>query len=114
LAGDSGYSNEAGATTQTAQTVPAAPGNLNATTVSRTQINLNWTDNSNNESGFKIERCTGGNCTKFQQITTVGAGVTSFSNTGLRKATTYRYRVRAYNAAGNSAYSNISSATTLR
>ncbi len=113
-AGDSGYSNEAGATTQAAQTIPAAPTNLKATAVSRSQINLSWTKNSGNENGFKIERCTGTTCTKFQQIATTGASVTSYSNTGLRKATTYRYRVRAYNEAGNSGYSNIVSATTLR
>lgn len=93
---------------------PAAPTNLSATAFSRTQINLAWTDNSSDETGFKIERCQGATCTNFVQIATVGAGVTSFSNTGLTKNKTYRYRVRAYNASGDSAYSNIASATTPR
>jgi hypothetical protein len=44
----------------------------------------------------------------------VGANVTSYANTGLSSNTTYRYRVRAYNASGNSSYSNIASATTPR
>ena len=113
-AGDSGYTNTASATTLAAPAPPAAPMNLVATAVSRNQINLGWTDGSTNELGFKIERCKGTICTNFAQIATVGTGVTSYSNTGLNKNTTYRYRVRAYNASGNSAYSNIASATTPR
>jgi len=62
-------------------------------------------------SGFKIERKTGSG--SYFQIATVGAGVTSYSNTALNASTTYYYRVRAYNAAGNSDYSNEASATTL-
>jgi hypothetical protein len=112
--GDSGYSNTAEATTQATQTVPAAPSNLTATAVSISQINLSWTDNSNNEDGFKIERCQGGSCTNFAQIAQVGANVTTFNNTGLARNTRYRYRVRAFNAVGNSAYSNIATARTLR
>jgi hypothetical protein len=80
--------------------------------VSTTQINLSWTDNSNNETGFSIERCTGNSCTNFAQIATVGANVASFPNTGLTKNTWYRYRVRAFNASGNSAYSNIAQVKT--
>ncbi|MDQ7054058.1 MAG: fibronectin type III domain-containing protein, partial [candidate division KSB1 bacterium] len=54
--GNSGYSNEASATTQSQPNPPAAPSNLTATAVSTSQIDLSWTDNSNNEDGFKIER----------------------------------------------------------
>jgi acid phosphatase type 7 len=111
--GNSNYSNTAVATTLT--TPPAAPSGLTATTVSNSQINLSWTDNANNETGFKVERCKNpknGACTNFAQIATVGANVTTFSNTGLNKNSSYRFRVRANNAAGDSAYSNIVSATT--
>jgi predicted secreted protein len=111
---NSAYTNTASAVTQAAPAVPNAPSNLAATAASRSQINLTWTDNSTNETGFKIERCKGSSCTNFAQIATVGANVTSYSNTGLSANTTYRYRVRAYNAAGNSAYSNIAAATTPR
>jgi carboxypeptidase T len=113
-AGDSGYTNVASATTLAAPALPAAPTNLTATAVSRSQINLAWTDNATSESGFKIERCKGSTCTNFAQIATVGTNVTTYASTGLSRNTAYRYRVRAYNASGNSAYSNIASATTSR
>ncbi len=112
--GDSSYSNTANATTQAAPTVPNAPTNLIATATSKSQINLTWTDTSTNETGFKIERCKGSTCTSFTQIATVGANVTSYSNTKLTANTAYRYRVRAYNAVGNSGYSNIAGTTTFR
>ena len=113
-AGDSDYSNTASAVTPTGPALPAAPTNLTATAVSRSQINLAWTDNATNEEGFRIERCKGSTCTNFTLIATVGADVTTFANTGLTKNTTYCYRVVAFNAGGVSDYSNIASATTLR
>ncbi len=93
---------------------PSAPSSLTATAASTTQVNLSWADNSGDETGFRIERCTGSGCTNFAEIGTVGANVTSYSNTGLARNTVYSYRVRAYNASGNSAYSNTVSVRTLR
>lgn len=89
---------------------PLAPSNLSATAVSRNRIDLKWTDNSNNETGFKIERRT--NTGSYSEIATVGLNVTSYSDTGLNRRTRYYYRVRAYNSAGYSAYSNEASART--
>jgi PKD repeat protein len=91
---------------------PAAPSNLTATAVSFSQINLAWSDNSDNESGFKIERCEGAGCTNFAQVATAGQNATSYQDTGLSGSTTYRYQVRASNSGGNSDYSNIAEATT--
>jgi len=103
---ESDNSNEASATTGGGTVEPpAAPTNLTATAVSSSKINLNLTDNANNETGFKIERDS-------VQIDTVGANVTSYSDTGLDPSTTYTYRVRAYNDVYDSAYSNEASATT--
>ena len=112
--GDSGYSNTASAVTLAAPSLPAAPTNLTAAAASRSQINLAWTDNAANESGFYIERCKGSSCTNFVQVASVGANATSYSNAGLSANTTYRFRIRAYNASGTSAYSNIAAATTPR
>ncbi|MGB2998201.1 MAG: fibronectin type III domain-containing protein, partial [Phycisphaerae bacterium] len=69
------------------------------------------TDNSDNETGFKILRKTGAGG-EWGQIDTVGADVTTYNDTGLAGLTTYYYRVRAYNEVGNSAYSNEANATT--
>jgi hypothetical protein len=111
-AGSSPYSNVASATTSAAASVPAAPSNLTATATAKNKIQLRWTDNAGNETGFKIERSTNG--TTFTQIATVGANVTSYSNNGVRQGTTYVYRVRATNATGDSPYSDTATATTPR
>jgi hypothetical protein len=89
---------------------PAAPTGLTANASACDQIDLAWTDNADNESGFRIERSTDG--VNFGEIDTVGANVTGYSDTTVAESTSYWYRVRAYNGAGNSAYSNIASATT--
>jgi hypothetical protein len=93
-------------------TVPAVPSNLSATAVSSSQINLAWTDNSSNESGFRIQRAAG-SAGPWTQIAIVGAGIKSYANTGLAASTMYYYRVCAYNRKGDSSYANIASATTL-
>ncbi|HEX5875607.1 MAG TPA: fibronectin type III domain-containing protein, partial [Pyrinomonadaceae bacterium] len=112
-AGNSAFSNTASATTSGAPPVSiAAPSGLTATAVSRTQINLSWTDNSGNETGFRIERCKNANCTNYVEIAQVGVNVQTFADTTVNRNTTYRYRVRAFNAGGNSAYSNSASAKT--
>ncbi|MFN7140559.1 MAG: immunoglobulin domain-containing protein, partial [Limisphaerales bacterium] len=90
---------------------PIAPSALTATAVSKTQINLSWTDNSTVETGFKIERASA-SAGPWSQIATVGANVKTFANTSLPMDTTYYYRVRAYGPLGDSAYSNIANATT--
>jgi hypothetical protein len=108
--GNSGYSNTVTVTTPAAGT-PSSPSGLTATAISSTQIKLSWNDNSSNETIFKIERKTGSG--SFSQIATVAANVKTYNNTGLKAATTYSYRVRAYNGFGNSAYSNTASATTF-
>ena len=77
---------------------------------SAAQLSLSWADNSSNETGFKVERATGSGA--FSQITTTGANVTSLTDTSLNAATTYSYRVRAYNSSGISSYSNVASMTT--
>ena len=89
---------------------PNAPDNLSASAVSSSQINLNWNDNSADETGFDIERSLDG--IDFTLITTTGADTTSYSDTGLAASTDYYYRVLAYNSNGSSAYSNTSNATT--
>jgi len=75
------------------------------------QLTLTWTDDSSNQDGVAVERATGPTGT-FAQIGTVGPSATSYIDSGLLSATTYCYRVRAFNAAGSSAYSNEACGTT--
>jgi len=115
VAGDSAYSNTvttAPTSTPTVSTIPIAPSGLSAVIVSSGKVNLTWTDNASNETGFRIERCAGATCTNFSGVNSTRANVTSYYNTDVSKNTTYRYRVRAYNTAGISAYSNIATAKT--
>lgn len=90
---------------------PAAPTLLSATAINDARIDLAWTDNASNEDGFKIERSPDG-VGSWVEITTVGADVVTYSNTGLDPSTQYFYRVRAYKGGANSAYSNVDDATT--
>jgi len=80
---------------------PNAPTNLMVTAVSDTQINLVWTASTDNVgvTGYMVERCQGAACSNFVQISTSTA--TTFSDTGLTGTTSYSYRVRATDAAGN-------------
>jgi hypothetical protein len=89
---------------------PAAPGNLSATAAANqvNQIDLAWTDTSDDETSFKVERSPDG--TTWSQIASLNANTTSFADAGLACGTTFHYRVRAANAAGNSAYSNSANA----
>lgn len=94
----------------TPPTPPASPSGLTASASSSSNINLSWVDNSDNETGFDIERSLNG--TSWSLITTVASNVASYANSGLTASTTYFYRVRARNTAGNSSYTNTASATT--
>ncbi len=89
-----------------------APSNLTATATSSTQINLTWSDNSSDETGFVIERKTGASGT-YQTIETTAVNVTSFVNSGLSENTTYYYHVKAITSSTSSSWSNEASAITL-
>jgi subtilase family protein/fibronectin type III domain protein len=107
---DADYALVVTGVTTTPPTPPAAPTGLTATAVSSSQIDLAWSDNSNNETAFEIERSTDGS--SFTPRATVGANETTFQDTGLAGSTTYWYRVNATNGGGDSGYSNVASATT--
>ena len=102
-------SGTGGAITVTASTPPSVPGNLTATAVSSSQINLSWgasTDSAGTVAGYIVYR-------NGVQIAKVTAG-TTYSDTGLSASTAYSYTVVAYDSAGNnSAASAAASATTL-
>ena len=95
----------------TTTVVPAPPTSLTGTVISTTQINLSWTDNSTNETGFKIERKTGTGT--YAVVGAVNADILTYTDLGLTPNITYTYRIYSYNAAGNSpTYSNEVTLTT--
>lgn len=97
---------------QVVNNLPSSPTTLETQSFSD-HVELGWTDNSTNETGFFIERSTGTGA--FVQIgSTAGStGNAAFytDNTTSRR-TTYTYRVRAYNANGYSGYTNEVTAAT--
>jgi hypothetical protein len=91
-----------GCTTNSADTIiaPIPPTHITATFISANQVSLSWTDNSNNETGYKIQRkSVGGN---FIDIATTGPNVTNFSDVSVAPNTAYTYQICAFNSIDNS------------
>ena len=92
--------------------LPTAPTNLTATATATNRINLAWTDTAGVvAAGSYVERALA-SAGPWVQIDTLASGVASYANTNLYPGSTWYYRIRAYNADGKSAYSNVASATT--
>ena len=87
---------------------PAAPSNL-AASAGKTTMSLSWTDNADNEDGFKVYRGT--SASNLSLIATIGANSTSYPDSGLSRKTTYYYKVCAYNTYGESCSATISKKT---
>lgn len=95
-------------------TPPSAPSALQAT-ASGAQISLTFTGSTDNigVTNYTIERCSGVSCSTFTTLTALTPPTVSYINTGLTASTSYSYRVRASDAAGNfSPYSATATATT--
>jgi hypothetical protein len=86
-------------------TLPEAPSALTAKLSSTSKVDLQWSDNSSNETGFNIERKRGNN--NYEIISSVASNVTSYSDSTVYVNNTYTYRVCSYNNSGNSnSYTN--------
>ncbi|TMM30030.1 DNRLRE domain-containing protein [Polaribacter aestuariivivens] len=99
-------------TTSTCPTVPNAPLVFEATEGDCNSINLDWTDNSDNEDGFEILQSTDGGI-NYISIHTTAENIISYSVTGLEENTEYSFRVEAYNEAGNSAAAQVNKTTSV-
>lgn len=85
-------------------TIPAAPLSLRANVVSSNSVALTWTDNSNDEAGFRIEKMTDSGT--YSEIAITAVNAVTYADTSVSAGHTYIYRIRAVNALGNSAYSS--------
>ena len=89
------------------------PRDLHAGAYPGTEIRLSWTDNITNELGFVIQRADGIFSTGWRDLVTVAANTTAYIDTSVTMNESYWYRVRAYNADGDSSYSNESYSTAF-
>ncbi len=81
--------------------IPTAPGDV--TTIMDSVISCEWSDDSSNEDGFRIQWSINGG--GYGNTHTVGAGVqTATLPIPCVQFTTYRARVQSFNGTGNSAY----------
>ena len=93
-------------------TAATAPTNLTAAGVQPNQVNLSWTNNAANETGFQIDRATNSTFTQNLVTFTTYNTNTTYTDTTAADGTLYYYRVRAYNAVGQSANSTYSGTIT--
>ncbi|HTG45953.1 MAG TPA: fibronectin type III domain-containing protein [Verrucomicrobiae bacterium] len=107
--GNSSYSAELRAVTTAPPLQPPVPPVLQTVAISESRIDLLWNDVAN-ETTYEIERKLGSG--NWGPLASVGANVTSYSNSGLQPSTLYFYRIRALNAAGASALSPEVSTST--
>jgi peptidase M23-like protein/fibronectin type III domain protein len=89
---------------------PIAPYYPSLDNITDHSILVRWNDYSNNEDGFKIERRIGKGA--WSEIASIGGNSIKYDAAGLSVTTPYCFRIRAYNKAGYSPYSNIVCATT--
>jgi len=94
------------------ETIPVAPINLSAKTVSNSEIELVWKDQSFNESNFILERTNAATLSKVE--IPIQRNTTIYKDTSLNSNTTYEYRVKAINGNDESTFSELTSATTLK
>ncbi|NNK98890.1 MAG: hypothetical protein HKO88_07570 [Xanthomonadales bacterium] len=87
------------------------PSGLSAEAVSFNQIDLSWTDGTENETGFTLDRSLDNS--NWDQLADLPAGSTGYTDSGLNAETTYYYRVQAYNPNGFSAYTSASATTPV-
>lgn len=114
-AGHSPYTAAVSATTAAAPPVPGVPTGLSATAISGDVVNLSFTDNSTNETGFEIWRSVN-NTSNFILLETLppaSGGVINYSDTGLFANVIYYYRVRAKGLTNFSGYTPTVNAKTL-
>ena len=91
--------------------VPADPTGLTATAIGDLTIAISWTDSSTVEEGYILE--WGPDNIRWETLVRLGADADSYKKSGLKEGMTYWFRVKAFNKAGESDYSNSDSAIAV-
>src|SRR5579872_6281405 len=92
--------------------LPETPSSLNVA-ITGTTAKLSWEVHGGGPTGVIVERQldeANGTKGKWAQVAKLAANATAYSDSTLKKGQTVGYRVRAFNDAGQSAYSNIARA----
>ncbi len=89
---------------------PNAPSDLTIDTIDASAIKLTWTDNSNVEEHFELQRSLDG--VAWSSLATLDPNTVQFNNTTVRELTHYYYKIRAYNSDHTSAWSSVVDDTT--
>ena len=93
--------------------LPLAPTGLAVSGTTRTSISLTWTDNATNETNYRVQRSNNGTTLWTTVANGLPANTTGYTAAVTTPNTTRFFRVQAYNASGASAWSNVTSGTTL-
>lgn len=114
LIGENGYTNLENYL-NSITTFPAflsAPTEIKAKLIDFTKVELSWMDQTEDESGFRIERAEG-DAGMFEFLAEVGADTTAYVDSVLNELSLYRYRVMAFNDSLESGYEGMAEVTTL-
>ena len=98
-------------TETTIDPTPSAPSNLVASRLGANEILIAWTDNSDSENGFLIQRRVDNE--NFAELVTIAADETSYTDDMVERGTEYFYQVVAFNSGGESEPSNVASLLVL-
>lgn len=82
---------------------------LNASGATATSITLAWTDTSQVRTGYDLERKNGA---AFERVAQLGSGARGYTVPGLSSATSYTFRLKAYDTSGGFLLSNEATGTT--
>jgi hypothetical protein len=96
---------------ETLVSLPTAPSALTAGTITTTSIGLSWTDNSNNEDNFLLEKSLHG-ANSWSTVSSPAANATTATASGLSPGTAYDFRLSAVNTAGASSTTALNNVST--
>ncbi|WP_269524471.1 fibronectin type III domain-containing protein [Coraliomargarita parva] len=88
---------------------PVAAGDATALTLSSSSIQLDWTDNAGNETGYRIERRISGG--SYSSLTTLAADIETYTDESCEAGTTYEYQIIAFNDDGDATAATASATT---